>query len=414
MKILLINPNRYKSPPVPPIGLEYVAACLDKNNHTPSILDLTFSDDIYKNIDEAVNSFSPDIVGVTVRNIDAVLYHTNEFFLDEIKEIVTYIKSNHGLKVIIGGSGISVNPEATRQYLTADCAIAGPAEHVINEVINNIDSHVIGERIIQGTFSSDGPCPRRTDLVDYKRYFDEGGIAGFETHKGCRSSCVYCLEAKTLVSFKRIEDVIKEIRGLVEKGHDHFHLCDSEFNERLDYSLEFCSALKKSGIPMRWALYMKPENSSKDLMRLLKDTGVYLITLSVDSWKRSPEYWSNVEDIISTAKPFGIKLAVDFLTGFPFENDDTVLRWLDLFRQAKPDTVGINTYIRLHTALRLTDIIMKDPTLKNFLLGDTDDKTFIKPVFYNHIPTDKLVQLINGDPLFRIEGVERGVNYSRV
>ncbi len=414
MKVLLINPNRYKAPPVPPIGLEYVAACLDKRNHTPSILDLTFSEDMNKDIDEAIDSFSPDIVGVTVRNIDAVLYHTNEFFLDEIKEIVTYIKSKHGLKVIIGGSGISANPEATRRYLTADCAIVGPAEHVINEVLNNIDSPAICKRVIQGIFSSDSQCPRRPDLVDYKKYYDEGGVAGFETHKGCSSSCVYCLEAKTHVSFKQVEDVINEIRVLVEKGNDHFHLCDSEFNERLDYSLEFCSALKKSGVPMKWAVYMKPGNIDVHLMRLLKDTGVYLITLSVDSWKRGPEYRSQVEHFISAVKPFGIKLAVDFLTGFPYEDDDTVLRWLDLFRQAKPDSVGINTYIRLHTALRLTGIILKDIQLRDSLLGDTHDKTFIKPVFYNRIPTDKLAQLINKDPLFRIEGVERGVNYSRI
>ena len=165
---------------------------------------------------------------------------------------------------------------------------------------------------------------------------------------------------------------------------------------------------------MKWALYMKPGNINEQLMQLLKDTGAYLITLSVDSWKRGPEYWSQVEHFISTVKPFGIKLAVDFLTGFPYEEDDTVLRWLDLFRKSKPDSVGVNTYIRLHTAIRLTDIIMKDEKLGEYLLGETNDKTFITPVFFNRIPTDKLVQLINGDPLFRVEGVERGVNYSRL
>jgi hypothetical protein len=201
---------------------------------------------------------------------------------------------------------------------------------------------------------------------------------------------------------------------MVEKGHEHFHLCDSEFNEHLDYSLDFCSALKKSGMHIKWALYMKPGNSNEELMRLFKDTGVYLITLSVDSWKRGPEYWPHVQQIISTAEPFGIKVAVDFLTGFPYEDDDTVLRWLDLFRQAKPDSVGINTYIRLYASLRLTDIILKDTHLKDNLLGNIHDKTFVKPVFYNHISKDKLVPLIDGDPLFRIEGVERGVNYSRI
>ena len=414
MKVLLINPNRYKSPPVPPLGLEYMAASLENRGHTSAIVDLTFSKDIFRDIDEAIGSFIPDVMGITVRNIDTVLYHTNEFFLDEIKDIVMYVKSKHGLKVIIGGSGLSINPEATREYLNADFAITGPSENMIHEVLAEIQHSKCKKNIYKGKFKPDNFSSRRPDYIDYKKYFDEGGIAGFETHKGCSSSCVYCLEAKTHVSFKSVEDVLDEIRYFVQKDYNHFHLCDSEFNENLDYSIEFCSALKKSGMQIKWAVYMKPENISKHLMSLLRQTGVYLITLSVDSWKRPPDYWSNVEHFISTVKPFGIKIAVDFITGFPYEDDDTVLRWLDLFQRTKPDSVGINTYIRLYKSLRLTGIIMKDRNLRGNLMGNTKDRTFIKPVFYNHVNTEKLQQLIDGDDLFRIEGLEKGVNYSRV
>lgn len=414
MKVLLINPNRYKSPPVPPIGLEYLAACLEGRGHVPSIVDLTFSEDVYEEIDRAVGYFRPDIAGVTVRNIDAVLYHTNEFFLDGIRDIILHLRSQYGLKVVIGGAGISVNPEAAREYLTADFAVAGPAEHVMDKVLASLHGPANPRRVIRGIFSPGKACPRRPDQVDYRKYYEEGGVAGFETHKGCSSSCIYCLEAKTRVSFKRVGDVIGEIRGMVERGHDHFHLCDSEFNESLDYSLNFCSALKKSGLPMKWALYMKPGNSGEDLIRLLKDTGAYLVTLSVDSWERGPGYHTQVGQIISAARSSGIKVAVDFLTGFPYEDDKVVLRWLDFFRRARPDSVGINTYIRLYSSLRLTDIILKDRKLRDSLVGNTDDTTFIQPVFYNRISKDKLVQLINGDPLFRVEGVERGVNYCRI
>ena len=37
MKVLLINPNRYKSPPVPPIGLEYIRANLNKEGQSVKI-----------------------------------------------------------------------------------------------------------------------------------------------------------------------------------------------------------------------------------------------------------------------------------------------------------------------------------------------------------------------------------------
>ncbi len=414
MKVLLINPNRYKSPPVPPIGLEYVAASLEEKGHFADILDLCFSEGVYQDIDNAVKSFGPDITGITVRNVDSVLYHTNEFFLDEIKTIIDHIKSRHGLKAIIGGTGVSTNPEGTLGYLNADFAVAGPAENTVHEVLNEIRNPENSKKVFSGKYAANSSCTRNPFKTDYKKYCDSGGIAGFETHKGCSSSCVYCIEANTRVSFKHPEDVIQEIRGFVDRGYNHFHLCDSEFNESLEYSVDFCSALKKAGLGIQWALYMKLSQFNRNLFKLLKDTGVYLITLSADSWKKCDQYWSDYEKFIFGAKSCGIKVAVDFLTGFPHEVGDDLLRHFDNLRRPLPDSVSVNTYIRLYKSLSLTNIIMNDRSLIKNVLGNTDDRTFVKPVFYNKIDTEKLEQLIGGDKLFRIEGLEKVVNYVRI
>ncbi len=369
---------------------------------------------MYKDIDNAIMSFKPDILGITVRNVDTVLYHTNEFFLEEIKDIVNYVKSKYRLKVIIGGTGVSTNPGGILEYLNADFAMTGPAESKINEVLNKVQSPENKKKIYYGNYISGIHCPRRPFKIDYKKYYDAGGIAGFETHKGCSSSCIYCLEANSKVSFKSIKDVIAEIKGFVDIGYNHFHLCDSEFNESLEYSIKFCTALRNAGIEIRWTVYMKPGNNNKKLFRLLRETGGYLITLSVDSWHKHPTYWSEIDKFISGAKSSGLKIAVDFLTGFPYEDEDKLAWCLDLFRRIQPDSVGINTYIRLYKSIQITNIIFKDRELRANLLGNTDDRTLVKPVFYNHIDTEKLKQLTNGDTLFRIEGLEKGVNYSRV
>ncbi len=57
MNILLINPNRFMSPPVPPLGLEYIAGCLEENGHRIEIVDLCFSEDIYKDLGYRCKSF---------------------------------------------------------------------------------------------------------------------------------------------------------------------------------------------------------------------------------------------------------------------------------------------------------------------------------------------------------------------
>ncbi len=414
MKVLLINPNNYKYPPVPPIGLEEVAASLEEGGHEVKILDLCFSESPMEEIDAAVWSFRPEIVGITVRNVDTVLYQTNEFFLDTIREMIAHIRRIHRLKVIIGGAGVSAGAEAILEYLQADFAIDGPGEEVIRDVIDEIGAGEDPGRIRRRQYRYDLSCRRTTGGIDYGRYYEGGGTAGFETHRGCGSSCVYCLEANSNVSFRRIEDVIEEIMRLAGAGCRRFHLCDPEFNEDLDYCLDFCAALGKERLDIDWSVYMKPANFNKRLFRLMKESGVSLVTLTVDSWKKCPLYYSDIEKIIFSARSSGLKIVVDFLAGFPYETEETLVFYLDMFRRLQPDSVGINTCIRLYRPLQITKIIMNDESLKKNLLGDTEDPAMIRPVFYNQISPERLAELIRGDDLFRIEGLEKGVNYLRV
>jgi radical SAM superfamily enzyme YgiQ (UPF0313 family) len=412
VKILLVNPNRYQRPPVPPLGLEYIAGDLESSGHEVHIIDLCFSDDPLRDLDNSISAFRPDLAGVTVRNIDTVLFQSNEFFLDKIKTLVQHIRNYHSMKVIIGGPGIAVNPEAICDYLGADFAVAGPGEGVLNEVIHG-SLLLSNKKILTRQYSYEISCQRRSVGIDYKKYVEHGGIAGFETHKGCSSSCVYCIEAGTKVSFRKIPEVISEIKGFVSSGFKMFHLCDSEFNEDLDYSLEFLRFLKNSGLGIGWTLYMKPSNYSRKLFQLMKETGVSLITLTVDSWKKCPLYWTDIEKIIFSARSHGIRIVLDFLTGFPYEDEDAMKLYLDLFRRLQPDSVGINTYIRLYKPLLVTAVILGDKSLQTRITGNMEDRTFIRPVFYNHIISERLLELLAGDPLFRIEGQDAEVNYTR-
>ena len=43
MRILLVNPNRYRTPPTPPLALEYLQAAISRTRHESALLDLCFS-----------------------------------------------------------------------------------------------------------------------------------------------------------------------------------------------------------------------------------------------------------------------------------------------------------------------------------------------------------------------------------
>ena len=159
MRVLLINPNRYSNPPVPPIGLEYLSASLIEQGHEAEILDLCFSENLYADIDHSIRSFQPHIAGVTVRNVDTVIYHANEFFLNEIKGIVGHLRHHHGLRVMIGGAGLLSNPEGILEYLDADYAVKGPAEKTVNDILRKYRQGLSEGKVFQGIYSFGTSCP---------------------------------------------------------------------------------------------------------------------------------------------------------------------------------------------------------------------------------------------------------------
>ena len=76
MKILLVATNqsdrfmdRMVVRPVP-IGLAYIAAAVDERRHETRVLDLMFSDDAAADAESAVREFAPDLVGLSMRNLD--------------------------------------------------------------------------------------------------------------------------------------------------------------------------------------------------------------------------------------------------------------------------------------------------------------------------------------------------------
>ncbi|MFX0030612.1 MAG: cobalamin-dependent protein, partial [Candidatus Hermodarchaeota archaeon] len=127
LKILLVNPNRFHSPPVIPIGLEYLVTALEKHNHDVEILDLCFSDTPEKDLDEFLCNKTFDIVGFTIRNIDSAIYFNNDFFLPDVKSLVQCVREQK-IPTVLGGSGFSAMPNEILDFLKADYGIIGPGE----------------------------------------------------------------------------------------------------------------------------------------------------------------------------------------------------------------------------------------------------------------------------------------------
>ena len=93
MKVLLVSPNVESLPdPVFPIGLAYIAAALKKNRIRYKVLDLCFVSDYETAIETAVSTFTPDIIALSLRNVDNVSYPEYVSYLAFYRQVVQTIR----------------------------------------------------------------------------------------------------------------------------------------------------------------------------------------------------------------------------------------------------------------------------------------------------------------------------------
>ena len=91
-------------------------------------------------IREAIASFDPEIIGISVRNIDDQNMEKPRFLLDQVKKVVTDCRNFSGVPIVLGGAGYSIFPESALNYLEADMGIQGEGETSFPLLLECIDT----------------------------------------------------------------------------------------------------------------------------------------------------------------------------------------------------------------------------------------------------------------------------------
>src|SRR5258707_3037544 len=113
-RVLLVSTNRERQPyPVVPNGLACVASALDAAGHRVRFLDLCFSRDPIATARSAAADFRPDIIGVSVRNIDNSDAIALRHYTPEARGVLSALRqAAPDARVIAGGAAFGVAPEA--------------------------------------------------------------------------------------------------------------------------------------------------------------------------------------------------------------------------------------------------------------------------------------------------------------
>src|SRR5262245_34462059 len=105
-----------------------MAAVAEQDGHEVETLDLCFLDSQRPALDERIRSSDPEVVGISLRNLDSSSYPLNTSYIDDYKALVDGIRELTDAKVVLGGSGFTVMPTTILEYLEADVGIVGEGE----------------------------------------------------------------------------------------------------------------------------------------------------------------------------------------------------------------------------------------------------------------------------------------------
>lgn len=109
MRIFLVSPNTLTVPyPVYPLGLDYVAASVSPE-HEVQLADLNVLS--LTELEEILVIYSPDIIGLSCRNIDNMDAGDSHYFIQDYDTIVSHLRSHSNATIVSGGSAFTIMPE---------------------------------------------------------------------------------------------------------------------------------------------------------------------------------------------------------------------------------------------------------------------------------------------------------------
>lgn len=299
-RILLISANRFAIPErVFPLGLTYLQSALRRAGHESLWLDLLDQAD---QLDQTLETFQPDIVGISLRNIDDVVIRKQQTFFDDLPSLCATIRRHKVRRIILGGSGFTLFPAPLLELSGADFGIAGEGEFSLTRLLERLETggcyedvpglvHRKDGRVIVNPSESqpfDGEvteADRPASVVD--RYRSTSGVLNVQTQRGCAYRCCYCtypIVEGRVHRHRRAELVAEEFAQLERMKVKYAFIVDSVFNSSRRHVEEICEAILSRGVKISWGCFLRPQGLTADLMQLMARAGLAHVEFGSDSF----------------------------------------------------------------------------------------------------------------------------------
>lgn len=363
MRVLVVATNQEQRPdPVVPLGALYVAGAARAAGHDVAVHDCCFDGDTFaERLAATIAAFRPEVVGVSLRNVDNVAWPQARSYLEHYRAVMATVRAAApGVPVLLGGSAFTLFPEPYLDALAPDAGVAGEGEHAFVALLAAAARGEALPKLVRvSAGAGDLGGEPALDLVDLDRYFKLGGAANIQTRRGCPFSCTYCtypeLEGRKTRPRPVAEVVDQMARLKDERGVDYFFLVDNVFNVPVRHAEALCDELIARRLGVRWTAFLTPRGATPALLHKMAAAGCTGVDMGTDA--------GHPDTLRALGKPFGpdeiraaaagchdagLKFSHSLILGGPEETWETLRATVDLVEETRPTAVlgllGVRLY----------------------------------------------------------------------
>lgn len=418
MRVLLTSSwSGRQERPIFPLGLAHLASCLKK--HQVICVDVNVVRDPWSELANAIRDFQPEVIGISLRNIDTTQAHDVFSYWLPFAKMVRWLSAQApDIPVIVGGTGFSLFPEEIMRRLPEiELGVYLEGEESFPELLDNLDNpHLVrgifhrqnGEVIFTGLRPppnlDDLPLPQR-DVWDLPSYLKEPSQLGVQTKRGCCFGCIYCtypLLSGKRVRVRRPQAVVDEIESLVDRyGVRRIFFADAIFSFPSDHAKAICQEIIDRGLDIKWRGYWREKDLDTELASLAHRSGC-------DRFQFSPDGFSDasleqlgkgmrLEEIKAAysvlARIKDARFEIAFLFNYPGARWKDLLDLAALVLELKIKNRNFLfphvTNIRIYPHTELHKLVTKEKYIRL-------DDDLLLPVFYDPFPLNMISVLIRG------------------
>lgn len=292
----------FKSINLPPLGLGYLAAVLEKAGHSVGILDLCANGSDYKQALRFLLKERPDIVGISATTPN----------IEQAYILAKNIKESLGVPIVMGGPHATFYPdEIFRDSKDIDIIVLGEGENAIIGLVDalqekkplgavpgirwkNLKGEIVRNAVPVFEKNLDIiPFPAR-HLFKNKHYTLSPNsnrkltVTSMITSRGCPySRCLFCFkEGEHISQYRRRSpgNVISEIKWLVSNyGTRKITFWDDDFAINNGWISEFCGLIKNEKLDIAWSCYGRVDTVSEAMLKNMREGGCFSIHYGFES-----------------------------------------------------------------------------------------------------------------------------------